>query len=557
MRYILDFVDSLSRDEIDTYCADANITIITQYSGFGNVFLCECTQEPTPNKLIEQITLDDDSIMQLLGIDITLDDSNLTTSFAIEDEKNWWKVASVNVVDFDEEEHDHVVRGFNSTVYILDSGIEASHPEFADAQIENIYSITDEYGDKRGHGTAIASVIAGKTCGLTNTKLGICKIFEPGVDTRLSDLLAGFDAVATHYMNGQRGPSVLNLSWSIPKNDYVNSKINQLLDLGLFVIVSAGNSGLPIGHVTPASIPNVLTIGSFNQMLEPSDFSNYTGTSIISNTSGETNTGSLDGWAPGEQIWAAGLQGTYGFTGGTSIAAALASGAFAYNMARYNNEQGPMEVAPVLINYSARRAFIAESNSVVKQTEGDAFTPYFGYVLGKLNMIDLSDPKYASSVNRSISYNSGFMAIPEYSLIYGWSGRETVHSVVQKFHTARIVSEDSLPSWAEITSAGTLYLNPPTDYVPDDEYYKEVGPIELTLEQRDGSIGTLILTFIVLRHDITWQNAEDIIPEDDPVLPISLGVVCSASEPSCNGTGCAPGTFCTYINKTEGCKCTG
>jgi subtilisin family serine protease len=280
MRYIIDFKDAVLQHEIDNHILSTanthNIRIIKHYKGFGNVFLIEADVKPELTDLIESVIEDENNSIKLLGVDLVLTDSIETTTFDIEDTKNWWKVASVNNLDFDETIHTHTIRGFNSTVYILDSGIEENHPEFVGVDVTLLHSFTDNFTDTKGHGTGLASLISGKTCGLTGASLKIVKIYDVNKPTLQSDLLHAFDQVLADYTANGRKPSVANLSWGIPYNSYINSKIQVLINQGIFVVVAAGNAGVPIENVTPASIANVLTVGSYDQSLKPCDFSNYT-----------------------------------------------------------------------------------------------------------------------------------------------------------------------------------------------------------------------------------------------------------------------------------------
>ena len=227
-----------------------------------------------------------------------------------------------------------------------------------------LYSITGSFDDTVGHGTAIASIISGRTCGLTDATIKVVKIFDPTVATKQSDILAALDAIATDFTS-QSSPGIINMSWSIAKNSFIDSRIQSLIDVGAIVVCSAGNSGVPIENVTPASISSALTIGAYNTEFEPCDFSNYTGSSL-SLTQNETNRGALDGWAPGIDIWSAGLNDSFYYVSGTSISAAIATCGLAYNFSGALNEsqslhpwanQDAMEIE-TLSNYVLARKVI-------------------------------------------------------------------------------------------------------------------------------------------------------------------------------------------------------
>lgn len=545
MKYVIDFIDSMSPEEVDQYLQNNNITKLRQYSNFGHVYLVEADTKPATNAQVLYVLTDEDHPLTLLGLDVTITDSIETTTFDIEDTKNWWKVASINNLDFDEQIHTHTIRGFESTVYILDSGIEETHPEFENTNITLLHSFTGDFTDTRGHGTGLASLISGKTCGLTGASLKIVKIFDTNQTTLQSDLLHALDAVLTDYISNGRKPSVVNLSWGIPRNDYINAKVQVLMDQGMFVVAAAGNSGVPIGDVTPASIRDVLTIGSYSQQLTPCDFSDYTGETITSLTTNEVNNGALDGWAPGEQIWVAGLNGTYGFVAGTSASAAIASGAIAYNFSKYTSDE---HSTSIFTNFVDSAKFIKTWKPTISNA-AENFTPYYGLAISKPNMLDLSDPKYSSSINRAVSYTSG----PENSFptvrLNVTGGETTYKTVVSRGTTARMVTTQTVPDYISIDKRGMLTIVPPDI----TEMYLHLEPIEFDLFQRDGSMGTLVVNITIFRSDINRDNAESIIPADDPALNLVLYYLCT---PGCSND-CPQGTGCGYYAPTKSCYCGG
>lgn len=548
MKYIIDFKDTVLQHEIDNHILSTtdthNIRIIKHYKGFGNVFLVEADAKPELNELIESVVEDENNAIKLLGVDVVLTDSIETTTFNIDDTKDWWKVASINNLDFDKTINTHTIRGFNTTAYILDSGIEQNHPEFDGVNITLLHSFTDDFTDTKGHGTALASLISGKTCGLTGASLKIVKIFDVNKPTLQSDLLHAFDEVLADYAANGKKPSVVNLSWGISKNDYINDKVQVMIDQGMFVVAAAGNAGVPIGDVTPASIPNVLTVGSYDQDLKPCDFSNYTGDSMIGLNQQHINTGALDGWAPGSQIWAAGLNGTYGFIAGTSASAAIASGAIAYNLSRYTNDVG--HAPGPLGNFNEiHETFIKNWKPTPTTPDPDGFTPFVGMAITRPNLLDLSDPKYSASYNRIVTYISrSENSMPNVSI--NITGGETVYrSVFSRSKTQRVVTTQTIPDYISVDERGIVCVVPPDITEP----YLQLDPIEFDLYQRDGSIETTIIRITILRADITKDTAPSIIPADDPVLDI---VLYNANCYSLCWDDCSGG-YCGYAKPSCGC----
>lgn len=545
MKYIIDFKDEMTLEEVDQYLIDHNITKIRRFDNFGHVLLVSSDTILETNDFIEKVIIDEGNEIKLLNLDITLVDSEVETEFNTSDEKNWWKIASINDLNFDDEVHKCKVRGQGNTVYILDSGIQQDHPEFVDADITLLHSIIPgNFTDYQGHGTAIASVISGKTCGLTGAKIKVVKVFDMGQGTLQSDLLAAFDAVLNDYIANGKTMSVVNLSWGIAKNEYINAKIEQMIDQGLYVVAAAGNSGLPIDDVTPASIPRVLTLGAYDQDLKPCDFSNYTGESTISVTGDVVNHGALDGWAPGTRIWAATKDSGYGFASGTSIAAGIASGSIVYNMARYTaNGSGP----DIFTNYQTR----LEHLSATTLSSDANQTPYDGIAISKPNLLDLSDPKYANSVNKVVNYYTQRDYTFPTAHVEAQAGMVSHKSIFSNIATARVVcTSDNLPDFVSISNTGIVTIDAPA--IEEGKLYDTLDPVTFDTYQRDGSMGTVILTITILRSDINKQNAADILPPDDPLLDLMLY--------SCFGFRCDPscqGSFCSYFSsgKSFFCSC--
>jgi subtilisin family serine protease len=321
MRYLLDFKIDTPDETIQEYCVAHGINIIKQFSKLGLVYEVSADAEPPVTDIIEYVTNDEVKTISLLNRE------SVSVVINPETDSDWWKVATLDILDYDQVSVTHYMNRTNIDVYIVDSGITASHPEFVGVDVENVYSYDGTFNDINGHGTAIASIIAGNTCSISNANLKIVKIFG---ETPLlqSHLLAAFDAIITRSVQSVI-PSVVNLSWVIEKNPYIETKIQKLIDNNITVVCSAGNSGTPIPDVTPASMFDVITVGSYSQSFEPCDFSNYTG-SGISVSPGAVNHGAIDIWSPGIDIKAANIDGTYHMVSGTSISSAIHSATIAF-----------------------------------------------------------------------------------------------------------------------------------------------------------------------------------------------------------------------------------
>ena len=487
MIYIIDFADDASNAAIEQYLTDNNITTTSVFSTLGKVYLVE-SATPPPNDPIVSGFLED-SVLPIIPLEV-----QFRTFPVNEDDQHWWKLATVNVKDFTAPTISHAMNTANVDVYVFDGGIMASHPEFAGVSIENVYSYDGNWNDTSGHGTAIASIISGNTCALSTANLKNVKIFGE-TPTYQSHLLAALDAVITH-SNANLNASIINMSWHIPKNAYVEAKMRKLIDNDVLIVCSAGNSGQPIENVTPASMADAITVGAYNKDFRPCDFSNYT--APINNTQGEVNNGAIDVWAPGEAIYVATLDGGYMLTGGTSISAAIETAALAYQL----GDGMTIEVPPEDISYFKMRSM-------------------YDYTGAVRDGVLVLEGKYADSLNKIASMNSQYVDDRSYQTRF----LTNIGDVA--------VSGESFKKWLYYSRfSGTMTVNTPlptgltvqngwmvgTITVPEDQRYA-IHEINITHTSPDGQYtAEQIFRLVVMQVGVT----PEMVPENDEVLNYSL-----------------------------------
>lgn len=375
MKYVIDFIDEITPDTIQLWLSQNQATIIKQFDAFTKTYLIETETELAKTELIEHLNVDSEFSTQLLStISETIEPNLFDRTNTFDTSEDWWKTATIYDGDYDSASMSHVVRSTKTLVYLFDSGIKVDHPEFINANITNLYSVDGSYDDTRGHGTALASLIVGDTCGITSAEIKNVKIFSSTKVTMLSDLVEALDITLASILANSRVYNIINMSWAIPKNAYIEAKINSLINAGGIVVAASGNSGIPIENVTPASMSNVMTIGAYDQNFAPADFSNYSGP--LSTTQNDTNSGALKAWAPGAEIKVASINGGTINASGTSLSAAIVSACIVYNSDYF---------------YSGDEL----ANSI-------DFSPYYvvQMTFGKNNILDLSDQKYSTSINR-------------------------------------------------------------------------------------------------------------------------------------------------------------
>lgn len=544
-KYIIDFEPTATDDDINAYLTSNNCTVVKIFDKFGKVYLVQKEDtENTPQMLqtssIITHLIDDDALeIRPLSLTPVVLQTHDTVTLPVDDQKEWWKIYSCIDLDLAQETVPVPIHKSNNIIYLIDSGIDETHPEFVGKRIEKLFSVTGQFNDCSGHGTALASVMTGVTCSLTDCVVKVVKIFDDTFATKQSDLLHAFDAIITDALLNLDKILIANMSWSIPRNTYIEGKIKTLVAVGVEAVVSAGNSGLPIEDVTPAAMKEVVTVGSYNHEFKPSNFSDYGGTSVASVTPGETNYGELDGWAPGENIWVATLGGAYGYIAGTSVAAAVHSACFIYNS--------------------------------VEELEGINKAAYFQGIPGfayrqlinsfrRVGLLDLSDPKYVNSPNKITTYFNVYP--PEYhqqpltdaiSLLVR-TGEVDLGKFFIPTITAGYEPISELPDW--ITIIGCMIRA-----APNFEPTSAVGVDQLDYQFRihplvgDPIIRTVHI--IVLSSTFNVDN----LPPDDPLIPITQLAPCTKQPPfpSCyTSSRCGvAGTFCNGDGsaKTYTCVC--
>lgn len=166
--------------------------------------------------------------------------------------------------------------GLGVNAYVLDSGIEITHPEF-EKRAKIGRDFTEEgSGDINWHGTHVAGIIGSKLYGVSkNVNIIEIKALDQTGAGSLSTVIAAIEFAVNHRKDSGK-PGVANLSLGAVKNKVLNMAIEAAVDTGLVVVVAAGNSNVNACMTSPASADSAITVGAIDDHFDSiSSFSNW------------------------------------------------------------------------------------------------------------------------------------------------------------------------------------------------------------------------------------------------------------------------------------------
>ncbi len=225
------------------------------------------------------------------------------------------------------KEYDPLYTGVDVVVYVVDSGINNGHPEFAGKAVEHLFSVSGNFLDHTGHGTAMAAYVNGNVLGVAKDAIvKSVKITDDNHVTLMTDLLDALDAILLDHDGSTI--KVVNMSWTVPKSALLDLKVTELRDKNIVVVCAAGNTGEPVNLYSPAGLNTILTVGAADEYDRVVDFSGKA--SDLGDELGVVNYGAeVDLCAPGVDVPVTKPDGTYGVASGTSVSSAIVAGAAA------------------------------------------------------------------------------------------------------------------------------------------------------------------------------------------------------------------------------------
>ncbi len=212
-----------------------------------------------------------------------------------------------------------LAKGANVLVAVIDSGVDANHPDLAGSVAETFDAISVA-GMPHKHGTAIAGLIAahGKLLGAApSARILAVRAFDPreaGAEGTTFNILKGIDWAAS------RGANVINMSFAGPPDPAIRRSLEAARRKGIVLVAAAGNAGANSPPLYPAADPNVIAVTATDADDKLFEQASRGGHIALA--------------APGAQVLVAIPDNGYEMSSGTSYSAAEVSGIVALMLQR-------------------------------------------------------------------------------------------------------------------------------------------------------------------------------------------------------------------------------
>lgn len=200
--------------------------------------------------------------------------------------------------------------GSGVTAYIIDTGIEISHPDFGGRASVGYDAIGDGRNgiDCNGHGTHVSGTTGGNTWGVAKAvTLKAVRVLDCAGSGTWSGVIAGLDWVTANRVL----PAVGNMSLGGGASASVDDAVKRTIASGVAMAVAAGNGNQggiaqDACKYSPARVPEAMTIGATTKTDAKTSWSNYGAC--------------VDWFAPGSGITSDWLNGGTNTISGTSMA---------------------------------------------------------------------------------------------------------------------------------------------------------------------------------------------------------------------------------------------
>ncbi|XP_012494949.1 PREDICTED: proprotein convertase subtilisin/kexin type 9 isoform X1 [Propithecus coquereli] len=266
-----------------------------------------------------------------------------------------WNLDRITSVRYQEDEYHPPNGGSLVEVYLLDTTIQSGHREIEGrVTVTDFESVPEEDGTRfhrqaskcDSHGTHLAGVVGGRDAGVAKgTSLRSLRVLNCQGKGTVSSTLIGLEFIRKSQLVQPVQPLVVLLPLAGGYSRVLNAACQHLVRTGVVLVAAAGNFRDDACLYSPASAPEVITVGATNARDQP----------MTLGTLGTNFGRCVDLFAPGEDIIGASSDCSTCFVSqsGTSQAAAHVAGIAAV-MLTAEPELTLAELRQRLLHFSAK-----------------------------------------------------------------------------------------------------------------------------------------------------------------------------------------------------------
>jgi type VII secretion-associated serine protease mycosin len=220
-------------------------------------------------------------------------------------------------------------QGQGVTVAVIDSGVDANHPDLRGSVVRGTDIVPrgsgDGRGDNDGHGTAMAGLIVAHGHGSNDGVLGVApkaRLLPIRVENNVrrgnaDEVARGIDTAV------DRDAKVISISWGVGRSASIREAVDHALAADIVLVSAAGNTSEDTFVPYPGGVEGVLTVAATDR----------NGSHASISVAGPE----VDLAAPGVDITSTNSGGGYRTDTGTSDSTAIVAGAVALVRAKFPN----------------------------------------------------------------------------------------------------------------------------------------------------------------------------------------------------------------------------
>jgi subtilisin family serine protease len=239
--------------------------------------------------------------------------------------------------------YNYTATGAGVHAYMIDTGIETTHPEIAGRASVGYDAVGDGKNgiDCNGHGTHVSGTVGGKTYGVAKAvTLVAVRVLNCSGSGSTSGVIAGIDYVTANRIL----PAVANMSLGGGASSTLDAAVKRSIASGVTYAIAAGNGNIfgiaqDACRTSPARVPEAITVGATGSNDAKTSWSNYGNC--------------VDFFAPGLNITSAWLNGGTNTISGTSMATPHVAGVAALYL-QDNAGAAPQTVRDALFNATTK-----------------------------------------------------------------------------------------------------------------------------------------------------------------------------------------------------------